>query len=157
MKDPAVQNVNEKTLKILKNGFIYTFGRDKKDRPIIYLNLAQIDLKANTLDEYYSAVNAVLTVVTKFLFVKGSIESYMFIIDMGGKSFTSLPFDAILNTIKKLTIIYSMYLGAMLVLNTNKLIKITYFTVKKFLHEETAAKIQLLGCDELENMKNVIP
>ena len=156
MKDSAIQNINEKTLKILKNGVVYTYGRDKKDRPIIYLNIAQIDLKANTLEEYYSAINAVLTVVTKFLFVKGSIESYLFIIDMGGKSFTSLPFDAILSIIKKLTIVYSMYLGSMLVLNTNKIIKITYFAVKKFLHEETIAKIQLLGCNELEDMKNFI-
>lgn len=125
----------------MKNGVIYTFGRDRNNRPIIYLNLAQINLKIYSLNEYYSAINAVLTVVTQFLFVKGVVETYVFIIDMGGKNFTSLPFDGILNIVKKLSIVYSMYLGSMLIINANKFVKITYFTVKKFLHEETVNKI----------------
>ncbi len=75
-----------------------------------------------------------MTVVTQYLFVKGVIETYLFVIDMGGKNFTSLPFDAILNIVKKLTIVYSMYLGSMLIINSNFFIKLTYSAIKKFIH-----------------------
>ena len=127
-----------------------------EDRPIIYLRIGEIDLKNNSLDDYYSAINAVLTVVTKYLFVKGVIESYLFVIDLNGKNFTSLPIDATISIIKKLSIVYSMYLGKMAIINTNYLMKLTYLTIKKFIHEETAKKIVLLGSDEIQNMQKFV-
>lgn len=65
-------------------------------------------------------------------------------IDMGGKNFTSLPIEQIGNIINKLGIVYSMYLGNMLVINTQTFVKFTFTAVKIFIHEETRKKITLL-------------
>lgn len=53
---------------------------------------------------------------------------------MGGKNFTSLPFNAILSIISKLTAVYTMLLGRMLILNANFIFKVTYGAIKKFVH-----------------------
>ena len=53
---------------------------------------------------------------------------------MGGKNFTSLPFDGILSIIRKLTVVYTMHLGRMLLLNANFIFKVTYAAIKKFVH-----------------------
>lgn len=63
---------------------------------------------------------------------------------MGGKNFTSLPIEQIGNIINKLGIVYSMYLGNMLVINTQTFVKFTFTAVKIFIHEETRKKITLL-------------
>lgn len=54
---------------------------------------------------------------------------------MGGKNFTSLPIEQIGNIINKLGIVYSMYLGHMLVINTQTFVKFTFTAVKIFIHE----------------------
>lgn len=60
---------------------------------------------------------------------------------MGSKNFTSLPLEAVGSIIKKLSIVYSNYLGAMAVINTQSFIKFTYMAIKIFIHEDTRKKI----------------
>lgn len=62
---------------------------------------------------------------------------------MGGKNF-GLPFDALGKIIQKLSIIYSMYLGQMIAINTQNFVKFTYQGIKFFIHEETKKKITIL-------------
>lgn len=89
-------------------------------------------------------MNAVLNCVVEFCFVQGVIENYLFVIDMQGKNFTSLPIESIGSIIKKLAIVYSMYLGNLLVINAPTFVKFTYTAVKIFIHEDTRQKIQIL-------------
>lgn len=67
-------------------------------------------------------------------FVAGVIETYLFVIDMEGNNFTSLPIEQIGAIIKKLSIVYSMYLGTLLVINCPTFVKFTYTAVKIFIH-----------------------
>lgn len=64
---------------------------------------------------------------------------------MAGKNFTSLPMEQIGQIINKLSVVYSNYLGNMLVVNTQALVRFTYAAVKIFIHEETRKKITLIG------------
>lgn len=75
---------------------------------------------------------------------------------MGSKNFTSLPFDTIITIIKKLSVVYSMLLGRMLIINTNSLIRLSYCAISKLLHEETVKKIKVLGSQELQQMTEFI-
>lgn len=59
--------------KILRNGEIYTYGRDKKGRPIVVIDFPKMDFANNEIEDYYSAINAVLSVVINHCFVKGVI------------------------------------------------------------------------------------
>lgn len=99
--------------------------------------MSKMDFSRYSLKNYYSAINAVLNCVINYCFVKGVIETYLFVIDMGGKSFTSLPIETMGSIIKKMSIVYSMYLGHMIIVNSTKVVKISYSALKVFIHEET--------------------
>lgn len=111
------------------------------------MDLTKIRLDRYEIVDYYCAFNAVLNLVVNTCFVPGVIETYLFVIDMGGKNFTSLPFEAIGSIIKKMSIVYSNYLGNMLVINTQTFVKFTYNAIKLFIHEETRKKISMLNTD----------
>ena len=140
-----IQSISSKASKILSDGIIYTYGRDFHDRPIVYLNLGSIDLKTYHLNDYFSAFNAVMTIVVKYLFVKGVVEKYCFVIDIGGKSLIGISLDDILTVIKKLSVVYANFLGIMLITNSSSFIKMSYFTIKQFIHEETVNNIHIFG------------
>lgn len=89
--DPAIQSLSIRARAILNEGFIYTFGRDLEDRPIIIMDLGKIKFDRYDLTDYYCAINALINLVVENCFVPGVIESYLFVIDMDGKNFTSLP------------------------------------------------------------------
>ena len=74
------------------------------------MDFSQIDLTKYELDDYYCAINTVISIVRRHCFIKGVIETYLFVIDTGEKVL-SLPVDAIGRIIKKLAIVYSMFLG----------------------------------------------
>lgn len=147
MHDPAIQTLSHKASWIMNEGAIYTYGRDKTNRPVVYLDLSKVRFDRNDVTDYYCAFNAVLNVAVNTCFVPGVIENYVFVIDMGGKNFTSLPLPSLGNIIKKMSIVYSMYLGTMLVVNSQTFVKFTYNALKPFIHEETKKKIILLGND----------
>ena len=123
---------------------IYTYGRDLKHRPIIIMNLSLVDFDRYTVEEYYSAINACIQTVIDHMFVPGRLEKYLYIIDMGNKSITSMPFDKLVAIITKLSVVYSLRLGAMAILNTNYLFKLSYIALKPFISEETKNKITIL-------------
>lgn len=112
---------------------IYTYGRDYKHRPIIIMNMSLIDFNRYTIEEYYCAINACITTVIEHMFVPGKIEKYLYVIDMGGKNFTSLPFDGLVTIINKLGTVFSLRLGSMIVANTNYLVKVSYMALKAFI------------------------
>jgi len=45
-RDPNIQNLSAKVRTLLESGTLYTYGRDPKFRPIIFLNVAQGDFNA---------------------------------------------------------------------------------------------------------------
>lgn len=118
--------------------------------------MTKIKLDRYEVIDYYCAFNTLLNLVVEKCFVPGVVETYLFVMDMGGKNFTSLPLEAIGNIIKKLSIVYSMYLGAMPVINTHSFVKFTYTAIKMFIHEDTRKKITLLSHDELDKLTEYV-
>ncbi len=49
------------------------YGRDKNCRPIIYLNVALMDMKKYALEDYLAAVNQVVTLVVDKMFINGKL------------------------------------------------------------------------------------
>jgi hypothetical protein len=152
MQNPSIQTLSSRARTILGEGAVYTFGRDRQSRPVVFLDLAKTHFDRYELGDYYCAINAVLNVVVDVCFVPGVVEQYLFVIDMGGQNFTSLRVDAIGSIIRKLSTVYSMYLGALLVINAQTFVRFTYAALSIFIHEETRKKITLLSCKELYRM-----
>ena len=153
--NPKIQTLHPKAEEILRSGGIYTYGRDKKNRPMVFMDFTQIDLSKYELDDYYCAINAVISVVRQHCFVKGVIETYLFVIDTG-EQVLGLPIDAIGNIIKKLAVVYSMFLGEMLVLNASYLVRGSYWAAKPFIHEDTRKKITLLGKSQMKDIYKLV-
>lgn len=114
-------------------------------RPIIYLNVALLDMTKYTLEDYLSAINAIVTLCIEKLFIKGKLENYLFIIDTEGKNFSSLPLTVVKEMVLKMSYVFSMRMGKLLIINCNYLIKLMYSTVSPFLAEVTREKINLLS------------
>lgn len=53
-------------------------------RPVIVMDMTKLDFDKYGLKDYYSAVNAVLNIVIEERFIKGVIETYLWMIDLGG-------------------------------------------------------------------------
>ena len=79
--NPQIQKVDKKTLEIINSGICYTYGRDKAYRPVIYLNVAKMDMEKYSLEDLLSAANSVITVALEKICIKGKREDYLFIID----------------------------------------------------------------------------
>ena len=119
------------------------------------MDFPKMDFANNEIEDYYSAINAVLSLVVNHCFIKGVIETYLFVIDTGGKVF-SLPLDALGKIISKLAVIYSKLLGEMLILNSSYFVRGSYWAARNFIHEDTRNKITLLGSDEMNQIYNLV-
>jgi hypothetical protein len=104
-----------------------------------------MDIEKYTLDDYLAAINQVINLVVEKLFVKGKLENYMFIIDMENKGVGSLPISTVREIVLKLSYIYSMRMGKLLIINTNFFIKAMYSAVSPFLAEITKEKVKIIS------------
>lgn len=69
----------------------------------------------------------------------------MFIIDTENKNFTNLPLNIVKEMAMKLSYVYSMRMGKLLIINCNYLIKLMYSAVRPFLADVTKNKINLVS------------
>eukprot|EP00828_Plagiopyla_frontata_P049013 TRINITY_DN9595_c0_g1_i1.p1 TRINITY_DN9595_c0_g1~~TRINITY_DN9595_c0_g1_i1.p1 ORF type:complete len:154 (+),score=17.18 TRINITY_DN9595_c0_g1_i1:313-774(+) len=90
----------DKALKILQDGLIYQFGRDKEFRPIIVYNLQlirdAINSKEITLQQFIRGMSYLLTSIRINMFLKYHVENWLIILDvqnmgaLGSVSYTHL-------------------------------------------------------------------
>jgi hypothetical protein len=66
------------------------------------------------------------------MFVPGKIETYCFVIDLGGNSL-ALPLSSFKMMVKKLMDVYTMRLDKMFIINVNYALKVTYNAFKIFI------------------------
>ena len=111
-RNPNIQNLSPRARTLLENGSLYTYGRDPKYRPIIFLHVAQGDFNAVrallikfSIEDYYCAFNHLLKPVMEYMFIPGRIENWIMVIDTGGKMF--LPLTSLVVIVKKLGVVYS--------------------------------------------------
>jgi len=67
------------------------------------------------------------------------------VIDTGNKSMGSLHLSTVKEMVLKLSHVYSMRMGKLIVINCNTMMKIMYSAVSPFLAEITKQKIKLLS------------
>lgn len=71
----------ETTSQIITNGLIYICGRDNRERPVIYVDLAKIVRSQPQRDDLLNAIVYVMTIAKTFMFHPGKIENIFVIID----------------------------------------------------------------------------
>ena len=62
---PQIQCMTEESRSILRDGFIYSYGKTKNGRPFILLNLSLLDTDRYQGDSYYQAINHIISRVVK--------------------------------------------------------------------------------------------
>lgn len=122
-------------------------------RPIIYLNVGIMNMEKYSLDDYLAAINQVVNLVVDKLFIKGKLENYLFVIDMQNKGIGSLPLGTVREIVLKLSYIYSMRMGRLLIINCNGVVKFMYSAVCPFLADITKEKVKLLSQSEVQKLK----
>lgn len=73
MHDPAIQTISTKARSILNEGAVYSYGRDTKNQPVVYLDLGKVRFDRYSINDYYCAINAVLNIVVEQCFVQGVV------------------------------------------------------------------------------------
>ncbi len=86
------------------------------------------------IEDYLSSINAIINLVVDKLFIKGKLENYLFVIDTGNKGFSSLPLGILQDIVLKLSYVYSMRMGQLLIVNCNYIINFLYRTIAPFLN-----------------------
>ena len=94
LNDPKMHVLDNNSFRYLKNGVFYGFGRDKMCRPIIILNLQQMDINKN-MEYQIQALSNLLEKLAKFMYAPGKIENWIVIIETNGLGLLSIPFGAI--------------------------------------------------------------
>eukprot|EP00828_Plagiopyla_frontata_P049014 TRINITY_DN9595_c0_g1_i2.p1 TRINITY_DN9595_c0_g1~~TRINITY_DN9595_c0_g1_i2.p1 ORF type:complete len:285 (+),score=46.04 TRINITY_DN9595_c0_g1_i2:313-1167(+) len=96
----------DKALKILQDGLIYQFGRDKEFRPIIVYNLQlirdAINSKEITLQQFIRGMSYLLTSIRINMFLKYHVENWLIILDVQNMGALGLPIK-MLNQIFEIT------------------------------------------------------
>lgn len=135
---------NLKTL--LNSGFIYSFGKDHKHRPIIIINtLFYINNESKyTYDEWLSCIMFFMEFFVHNLTIPGQIENWIIITDLRNVSLWSLPsnFKEIL---KVMTSTYRARLYINFLLGMNFVLRGLWKVIKLMLDPNTAQKIRILG------------
>ena len=155
MQDPQIQTPSAKSIRILEEGVFYCYGRDFDLRPVIIFNIGRMDLNINTVEDYYCALNTLLKPVREFMLMPGKVESWVWIVDTESK--ISLPVTSASAVISKMGSVYSSTLHKLFAVNSNTLISLMYSGIKRFIHQETVDKIEVLTESEQGRLLEFIP
>ena len=84
---PIITTFTETTLAGLKNGCIYTYGRDKGYRPIIIIRADKFDLNLS-IEENFNIVYFLMLVVLGYRMVPFHAEKYILLFDLNDMALT---------------------------------------------------------------------
>jgi CRAL/TRIO domain len=106
-------------------GFLFTFGKDKQFRPIVYVRLGVMkDKKKNGLDdnlkypELDPAIDWILTLIRKECYLSYFVENWIMIIDAADMGIFSFPVKFFTNLIGMTQINHPSCLHKMFIVNT---------------------------------------
>lgn len=150
--NPDIQTITAQTHSVLREGFVYSYGKGREGRPFVIMNISRMDLDKFPLNVYYQALNHVNNRVIREEFTPGYIESYDYILDLE-EQLLSLPLGSLSSIIKVISDVYSMRLAYMKIVNCTFATKWFYNRLANFISEETTRKIELLTSDDLKDGK----
>lgn len=138
---------SEEIEELAKAGIIYFFGRDKRYRPVMHINVKKM-VDAKLPNETLSQLAIyLLEFALKNLLVPGKAETMVVVIDMTDVGTISIPMTALKTISQMLQNNYRARLYKQYILNTPFLVKATWAIAKCFLEDFTVAKINILGSD----------
>jgi len=148
-----IQNLpmeSEDIEELAKKGLIYWFGRDKRYRPVLHLNVKKISESGLPNETLSNLAIFMLEFALKSLMVPGKVESMIVVVNMTGVSTISIPVTALKTIGQMLQNNYRARLYQQFVLNTPFIVKGIWAIAKGFLEEFTVAKFHILGGDFTE-------
>jgi len=135
-------------LELLKSGAIYSYGRDKQWRPLIYVDIEKINLDKVVPEHFGNAIAYLLQIYREHAFVPGKVENYIILIDTHDKFVLSFPFDLVKVIISITSAYFSSHLHKLYILDASWSMSGGIGIIKSMLHPVTAQKIVTLSKSE---------
>jgi hypothetical protein len=144
-------------IEILDSGFLYTFGRDKRFRPICILN-TEVYLKLQSKyssGDWLRAVVYFLEYLIHHMLIPGQVEDWCVISDLRSVSLFSFPSD-IKTFIKVMQDNYRGRLKTNFIIGMNILTRGLWGIAKAMIDPETNKKIKILGYSDFDEIFELI-
>ncbi|KRW98377.1 P-loop containing nucleoside triphosphate hydrolase [Pseudocohnilembus persalinus] len=148
--------IDEDSKQLFEKGFFYQLGRDKGNRPVLYMDATKITLKDGK-ENIIKAISVYLNCVKKYMFHDYAIENWVVILDLHGMGLSSIPTKALGAIIGHMSTNFCATLERMYILNPSATINFLWGTVTAFLDDETTDKIRMLKKKELSQIQEQIP
>ncbi|CAD8063213.1 unnamed protein product [Paramecium primaurelia] len=132
----------------LQKGIVYTYGRDKQQRPIIIMNLELVNLKQFNEEVYINALSYYFGIIKKNCFVPGKIENWVFIMDTKKLGLSKFPFKAIQIATKTMQVNFCGCLDKLYLLNPSSSLSFSWKMVSAVADADTMEKVQMLKPNE---------
>ncbi|CAD8142971.1 unnamed protein product [Paramecium octaurelia] len=127
---------------ILKKGIVFSLGRDKQFRPLIFIQVSKISTNIEQLPPILNAICVLLNHIQKFMLVPYHVEKWRIIVDLNDISIFRMPHQIIKRIIDVTQSNYTASLEQLHLLNPPFVLMAAWKLVEKLMHPETAKKIQ---------------
>ena len=136
-------------IEILKSGFLYSYGRDHRFRPITILNPAIYleNRKKYSYADWLKSIIYFLEYMIHHLLIKGQVEDWIVISDMRSISLFSFPTE-LKDFIKVMQSNYRARLKTNYLIGMNVILRGLWGIIRTMLDPETDKKIKILGFND---------
>ncbi|CAD8132266.1 unnamed protein product [Paramecium pentaurelia] len=141
-QNPDYQQLTSAGEDILKKGVVFSLGRDKQFRPLIFIQVSKISTNIEQLPPILNAMCVLLNYIQKFMLIPYYVEKWRIIVDLNDISLFRLPHQIIKQIIDVTQSNYTASLEQLHLLNPPFILVAAWKLVEKLMHPETAKKIQ---------------
>lgn len=149
--------LTEPIIDILKSGFLYTYGRDHRFRPILIIN-PKVYLKNDKNYSYADWLHAIIyfmEYLIHHLLIPGQVESWSMITDLRGVSVFNLPSE-VKDFLKVMQSNYRARLKTNYLLGMGMILRGLWIVVSSMLDPETNKKIKILASKGFDDIFEAI-
>lgn len=150
------------SLRLIQEGCIYVFGRDKYYRPIVIMDaeriyrLSKIDKSVVTAENFTESWLFLYNYITKVMHLPGQADMWMNICNLGNLGLTSIPRNTIMAFADVCQQNMMFFLSKSFYLNVSWAQKTIFNGLKSFIAEETRAKIVLTNKNSHEGLMELV-
>jgi hypothetical protein len=137
---------------LLNEGVFYIHGRDNRYRPLVVLDIAKVNLKMHSVDDYTYLLCFILTYIMDVMLVPGQVENWIVISDLAHKGVFGLPTGAIKRILTVLLENFRCRLAQNYILNAPSSMTFMWMIAKAVLDARTLAKCNVLGTNYSDRM-----
>jgi hypothetical protein len=104
-RNPTVTAFTHHTLKTLESGLVYTYGYDRKFKPIVVVRIDRINFE-ESFEYIWNAYYFFMLTVLHYRMVPYHAEKLIFIIDFGTMALTRIPVFSMWEELRKIGVCY---------------------------------------------------